>query len=202
MSLSPAWRVGPSDLESVISTAKLSQRPARPANAALETKVLLKLQHDLAKAPQKFFQELVEAALTLSQADSAGISLLNESARYFVWPAVAGPLSPFVGDGAPADFGPCGTVLERNCALLMEHPERHFDYLKRVTPPLEEVLLIPFYMGERAVGTIWAVSHTPGREFDAEDKRVLESLSTFAASAYETLAKVGLLEPLMRPKRS
>ncbi len=197
-----ARRTGPTSLESVIATPQLRLRSPRRANTERETAFLLKLHFDLARAPQEFFQRLVETALVLSHADSSGISLLNESAKCFVWPAVAGPLGRFIGDGTPADFGPCGTVLDRNMALLMVHPERHFGYLGTITPPLEEVLLIPFYMGGKAVGTIWAVSHTVGREFDEEDLRVLECLSAFAASAYQTLAKMGLLEPLLRPKRS
>jgi GAF domain-containing protein len=202
MSTSSARVVGSADLDAIIATNKLQFRSARRADTQFETTSLLKLQSDLAHEPATFFQILVETALTLSKADSTGISLLNKEKNRFVWPAVAGPLSRFIGDGTPADFGPCGTVLERNASLLMIHPERHFDYLAAITPSLEEVLLVPFRFENKAVGTIWAVSHTPGREFDAEDKRLLESLSTFAASAYEMFERLGLLEPLLRPKQS
>jgi hypothetical protein len=194
--------VGPAGLDAVIATDKLNVRTVRRADTQFETTSLLRLKNDLAHEPATFFQILVETALNLSKADSTGISLLNREKNCFVWPAVAGPLSRFIGDGTPADFGPCATVLERNTSLLMIHPERHFDYLGAITPPLEEVLLVPFYIGKKAVGTIWAVSHTKGREFDIEDKRLLESLSTFAASAYEMFERIGVLEPLLRPKQS
>jgi PAS domain S-box-containing protein len=48
-------------------------------------------------------------------------------------------------------------------------------------------LLVPFYVNGEARGTIWVVSHDASRRFDSEDLRVMQSLGTFAASAYQTL---------------
>ena len=41
-------------------------------------------------------------------------------------------------------------------------------------------------MSREAVGTIWVVAHDTTRRFDAEDLRVMSSLGTFAAAAYQT----------------
>ena len=68
-----------------------------------------------------------------------------------------GPLT--LGGGTPRDFGPCGTVLDRNASQVLSHPELDFPYFAEVTPYVEEGLLIPFYIGGEAVGTIWVVSH-------------------------------------------
>ena len=87
----------------------------------------------------------------------------------------------------PRDFSPCGTVLDRNAAQLMSHPERHFAYFAAVTPWIEEVLLIPFYLEDKAVGTIWVIVHDQSHRFDSEDLRVMKHLGTFAAAAYQTL---------------
>lgn len=198
MSLQSLPPVEQCDLNSVIATELLGTRRSRQADTAKETEVLLKLQRELAADPAVFFDTLVEAALTLSNADSTGISLLNDSAKRFIWPAVAGPFQVYLWEGTPSDFGPCGTVLERNATQLMRHPERHFTYLQPIQPGLEEVLLVPFHIDGLAVGTIWAVIHDEGRHFDAEDKRLLESLSTFAATAYRTLARNGMLESMLR----
>lgn len=190
----------PADLESVIATAELDCRSSRKADRNAENKALLKLTQQLSESPKNFFNVLVKAALKLSGADSTGISLLNEEEKRFVWPAVAGKLDCYLGGGTPSDFGPCGTVLDRRAAVLFQHPERHFTYLAPIVPPLEEVLLIPFSMSGKPVGTIWAVIHGKDRKFDAEDRRLLESLSTFAASAYRALVKAGALEPLLSMK--
>lgn len=190
------------ELESVIATAQLAGRARRKPDPALETEILLKLHRALAADPKTFFQQLVEAARQLSTADSTGISLLNSSAHRFIWPAVAGPFHAYLWEGTPSDFGPCGTVLARNATQLMLHPERHFAYLKPITPGLAEVLLVPFHIDGKAVGTIWAVIHEHGRHFDGEDQRLLESLSSFAASAYHTLSQMGLIDPMLRKPAS
>lgn len=194
------YQQGASDLETVIATAELNRRIARRPNSQRETQAILKLQRQLAEDPKMFFTRLVEAALELSGADSTGISLLNEEAKAFVWPAVAGALCTFVGDGTPRDFGPCGTVMDRNGSMLMVRPERHFAYLRALASPLEEVLLIPFHRDGRMVGTLWAVMHSSARKFDAEDRRLLETLSKFAEVAYRTLVEMGALAPLLQTK--
>jgi signal transduction histidine kinase len=87
----------------------------------------------------------------------------------------------------PRGFSPYGTVLDRNAAQLMFHPERHFAYFAAVIPWIEEVLLVPFYIGEKAVGTIWVIVHDRSHRFDSEDLRIMTNLGSFAAAAYQTL---------------
>ena len=59
-----------------------------------------------------------------------------------------------------------------------------------VSPAAEECLLVPFYVAGEAVGTIWAIMHSDGRKFDAEDDRVMASLGKFASSAYQALMHI------------
>jgi len=185
-------------LESVLATELLAARKPRAPDCNKETCIITELIEQAAESPQNFFQKLVDAVLELSSANSAGISLLDEEKKRFVWPAVAGGLKPYIGGGTPRDFGPCGTVLDRNATLLFVHPERYFTYLAPIAPSLEEVLLIPFHLDGKAVGTIWAVIHEPDRHFDEEDKRLLENLSIFAASAYRVLVDEGMLETTLK----
>lgn len=58
-----------------------------------------------------------------------------------------------------SNFGPCGDMLDRKCALLMRHIERRYPYFQPVAPPVEECLLVPFNVQDEAVGTIGAVAH-------------------------------------------
>ena len=193
-SSSPSVETTACDLESVIATGELKQRQTRSADRNAEQEAELELTLELAKSPHDFFQKLVDMVLRLTPANSAGISLLDEAKGRFIWPAVAGGLSPYLWGGTPSNFGPCGTVLDRNEPVLFLHPERHFTYLEPIRPPLEEVLLIPFHVEGKAVGTIWAVIHNPERKFQSEDRRLLENLSSFAATAYKVLMSVGALE--------
>jgi PAS domain S-box-containing protein len=175
-------------LESVLCTDELDSRPSRPPDFATGNRALISLAQALAESPSSILQTLADTILSVFQCGSAGISLLTEDGTRFHWPAIAGVWTPHIGGGTPRDFGPCGDVLDRNCPLLFTHLERRYTYFQPVTPPVEECLLVPFYVAGKAVGTIWAISHDarPGaRKFDNEDRRMLESLGTFASAAYQ-----------------
>jgi signal transduction histidine kinase len=185
------------DLESVITTAELSRRPSRAANYEAENGALLALAQEMRSSPEGILQKLVEATLDLCRAHSAGISVLDDDRKRFRWRAIAGQWASQLGGGTPREFGPCGTVLDRNTPLLFSHPERHFTYLTSVNPPIEEGLLVPFYVSGKAVGTIWAIAHDKSRQFDEEDERMLESLGKFAAIAYQVLSSLKARQDMM-----
>ncbi|RYD19132.1 MAG: GAF domain-containing protein [Verrucomicrobiaceae bacterium] len=187
----------PWELDEVIVTGKLEERESRAADVSREARVTGELMKELARMPEDFFPKLVQAVLDHTKADSSGISLLDVEAGRFVWPAVVGGLKAFIGAGTPSDFGPCGTVLDRDAPVLFAHPERHFTYLQSIRPSLEEVLLVPFHVNGEAVGTIWAVVHEAGSQFEKEDLRFLKSLSRFAAKAYQVLTETGMLNEIL-----
>ena len=54
----------------------------------------------------------------------------------------------------------------------------------------------PLACDDEALGTLWAIRHTPEERFDAEDARVLQSLARFAAAAFH------MTRPSTRPKRN
>ena len=177
-------------LRSVLSIAELSKRPSRVPDYAAECRALMALASQLAESPDGILQNLTEAALKLCGAHSSGISLLEPDGKRFYWPSVVGRWAEHVGGGTPHEYGPCGTVLDRNSALLFSHPELDFDYFAPVTPLVEEALLVPFYVGGKAVGTVWVVLHDLSRRFDSEDFRVMTDLAAFAASAYQVLGSL------------
>jgi signal transduction histidine kinase len=173
-------------LESVLSTAELNRRPARPPDYQAENLAFVRLAQELANSPTNILEKLVDTALELCRAHSAGISLLEEEAgrKIFRWHAIAGQWAPYVWGTTPRDHSPCGTVLDYNSTLLVSNAHRYYSQFAGVEPLLIEGLLVPFYGGGTAVGTIWVVAHDDTRQFDAEDRRVLESLGKFAAMAY------------------
>ena len=129
-------------------------------------------------------------SLEVLQADSAGLSLLTKDDKRFYWAAIAGAWQPYIGGGTPRDFGPCGDVLDCNVPMLFTHWERRYPYLQSATPLAAEGLLVPFYVKDKSVGTIWAIAHHDRHKFDAEDLRLLESLGRFASAAYQTVASI------------
>ena len=179
-------------LESILCTEELQRRPSRPPDYEKENRALVRLVSALADSPRTIFQTLAETIQEITQCDSAGLSLLTKDGKTphvdgqrFYWPAICGMWNPHVGGGTPRSFGPCGDVLDQNRALLFTHFERRYPYLMPVSPAAEECLLVPFYVGGKAVGTIWAIMHSDRRKFDAEDDRVMASVGKFASSAYQ-----------------
>jgi transcriptional regulator with GAF, ATPase, and Fis domain len=177
-------------LESVLRTEELRRRPSRAPEHEMENRALFALSSALADSPHTILQTLADKVLEDLHADSAGLSLLTKDGKRFYWAAIAGAWQPHIGGGTPRNFGPCGDVLDRNAPMLFSHWERRYPYLGPATPLAEEGLLVPFHVGGRAVGTIWAIAHTERRKFDSEDLRLLESLGRFAAAAYQTVASI------------
>ena len=186
---SPDRELGTPHLRSMLSTAELVRRPSRPPDYAAENRALIALAQVMATSPDAILQKLADTALTLCRAHSAGLSLLEEGDQKnnFHWRAIAGQWARHINGGTPRNFGPCGTVLDQDVAMVCSHPELDFPYWAPIKPVLEEGLLIPFHIKREALGTIWVVAHDTSRRFDAEDLRVMTNLGTFAASAYQTL---------------
>lgn len=151
------------------------------------------LKRALAGSPRALLQRLSGVAMELCHAQSAGVSLLEEAEgrRYFRWHAVAGAWTGLLWSTLPREFSPCGTVLDRNQALLMVDPVRYFTPLEQVQPAVHEALLLPFTVDGETVGTVWVIAHDGARKFDAEDRRIVCALTAFAAAAYRRLLSLG-----------
>jgi signal transduction histidine kinase len=185
----------PVSLESVLCTEELKRRPQRPPDYRAENRALLALAKGLVASPERVLQDLVEIALILCGGHSSGVSLLEggepgnvtAAGDHFRWHAVAGQWAPLIWNTiTPRDHGPCGTVLDRNTTLLFRNAHLYYTQFADVQPLLVEGLLVPFHVDGRAVGTVWVVAHDETRQFDGEDRRLLESLAAFAATAYQT----------------
>lgn len=182
---------GAADLDGVLITDELFGRAPRPPNFEAENRALVQLARAMVDSPQNILQMLAETALDLCSAETAGISLLEVSdsdEEIFCWRALAGTNRSQLGGTTPRGFSPCGTVLDRLKPLLFSDPARHFAYLRENFPPIHECLLVPFFLGSKPVGTIWAMTYDDVRTFDAEDLRVLTSLGEFAATALQVVS--------------
>ena len=177
-------------LESVLSTEELNRRPSRAPDFEALSGALVSLAQALTDSPERILQKLVDTALELCRAQSAGISLVEEEngRGIFRWHGVAGRFRSHLWGTTPREFSPCGTVLDTDAVQLMTDLDRHFTYFAEVEPRIVEALLIPFHVGGQAVGTIWVIAHDKTRKFDREDARVITTLGEFAAAAYQALS--------------
>lgn len=177
----------------VLMTGTLASRPARPPDLAAENQALRTLAQHLMDDPQSLLETLVGIALKLCQADTVGVSLVETSANgesVFRWVALAGALEQLEQTTTPGNFSPCGTTLAYNQPQLYSHPERYFTYLYHPQFPIVEELLIPLCVNDHPLGTLWILSHSETRRFDAEDQRLIMSLRDFAVSALHRIQQV------------
>jgi len=178
-------------LDEVIITPELYRRPARAADHAAESRALMTLAETMAESPAQVLQKLADFALELCSAGSAGISVWEpDEPSVFRWRATAGAYARYVGGTLPRDFSPCGVVLDRRSHLLMSQPVRAFPYIAELCAPCVEVLLVPFSQAGVLVGTVWVVAHEDNTHFDAEDARIVTSLTKFAEVAILTIHRI------------
>ena len=174
-------------LDDILLTEELSRRSPSPPNWQAEVRAMQTLAAQMARNSETLLQSLVDVALELCQAGTAGVSLLEtplEGEEVFCWNVLAGQLAEFVGGTVPRNFSPCGVCLDRGAPQLYSHPERYFTYLQAKTP-IVEGLVLPLIAENEALGTIWIVSHDEGRHFNPEDVRVMAGLADFTAIALQ-----------------
>jgi CheY-like chemotaxis protein len=179
-------------LDDVIANQELERRPRRARDRAAERRGFKGLGEVLAGSPRRVLQALADAALELCGAQSAGVSIVEqaEGRCVFRWHAVSGRWGHLLWNTLPREYSPCGTVLDRNATQLMVLPERYFTPLAQLPPRVDEVLLVPFTLAGKTVGTVWVVAHEPTCRFDGGDHRLVSKLARFAAVAYEKLCSL------------
>ncbi len=166
--------------------ALLTSRPCRQPDYPVEIDALLKLADALPDKPAQIFQRLCDVLMEVCGAGSAGVSVpaSADPKADFIWAAVAGAWAPWIGERLPRDASPSAIVVERDAVLVYPDVLEDFPAAAVIFPPITEVMLAPFHQDGKAVGTIWIVSHDPARQFDFEDRRLLQNFARFASAAY------------------
>lgn len=169
-------------INSVLITAQLPARPTRKKNRKLVTTALDNLASRLSWIEQELLDAVVRAALELCDAGTAGFSVLYEEEKVFRWDAIAGDLAGAKGGTTPSNWSPCGTTLSLGAPQLFSLPSRCFEYFSSSPYQIVEGLVVPVYVGDKPLGTLWVASHDD-RKFDKEDVQVLQRLSSLCGSA-------------------
>jgi PAS domain S-box-containing protein len=173
-------------LNDILITEELSRRSRRTPNWQAEAQAMQSLARQMVQDSESMMQNLVEIALELCQAGTAGLSLpetTTDGEEIFRWNVLAGTLAQYVGGTTPRNFSPCGVCLEHGTPVLFSHPEWYFTYFQAAKTPVVEGLVLPLIADNHALGTIWIMSHDEDRHFDSEDMRVMTSLADFTATA-------------------
>ncbi len=178
-------RPADTSLDAVLATDQLASRLARATDSAAEIKALVDLAEEMGHPSRHVLQQLVQTAMILCRAGSAGVSLLEavDGKKRFRWHALAGALREHLWSVAPRDASPSGVVFDHDAPQLFRYPERHFRYLSELRPLIIEELLVPFSIDGKPMGTIWVASHDENIQFDSGDAAVIAKLGRVAAAA-------------------
>jgi hypothetical protein len=88
--------------------SELSSRAHRTPDYEGESRALAGLAEEMARDPRNMLQELVESAVSLCRADTAGISLLEGAV--FRWDVVAGVFASFRNGTMPRGPAPAASA--------------------------------------------------------------------------------------------
>ena len=174
-------------LDDILITPLLAERGAPSRDIVAEHEALTDLIGHGATESSRLLQHLVDLAVRLCHAGSAGVSLLEPAAEpgqgLFRWVAMSGAYREYVGGTTPESFSPCGVCLNRGTAQLYRYPERLFTYLAEASPPIVEGLVLPLRSEAGPLGTIWIASHDEAGAFTSRDASVMASLADFTSTA-------------------
>lgn len=181
----------PQRVRPVIANQLLVERPARAPNYKAQVEATTEIVKALRETPDSVLVKLSEVVKTLTNADSAGVSLSGRDGdkQIFLWQAAVGLFEKYLGSVVIHDESPCGCVLDTDSTLLMVDPGTVYKTAAQVQPPIREVLLVPFHVDGRIAGTVWTISQS-SKTFDAEDARIMRDISELAALTYQTLVKM------------
>jgi len=160
-------------------------RAIRPYDAAAQMAALQAIAHAFVEAPDTVLQELVNAAVNLCGADSAGISIVKDDATdesYYHWVATAGQYSAFLDAVLPRYPSACGVTLQRGRPQLFRVNQKFFDIMGITAPLVTDGILLPWQVDETR-GTIFVMAHGRTEAFDQNDQRMMQMLADFAAMA-------------------
>jgi PAS domain S-box-containing protein len=180
-------------LEDVLITQELAGRSMRPRSFDGENRALIALAEELALRPQNLLRKLAETVLELCDGGSAGVAILEtdgSGSEKLRLRAVAGRWADFEDRCFQRGACPSSFALARGATQLFDRPARYFSALRGEGAPVYECLVTPIHLDGKSIGTLWAMAHSRERRFDAEDGRLLESLSRFAAAGYRTTSSL------------
>jgi hypothetical protein len=169
------------------SDVEFRKRCLHVRDATRELKVQMEGMQRLARAfverPETILQELVDAAVNLCGADSAGISVERPDKTdmdYYHWVATSGEYAGFLNAVLPRHPSACGICLERGSPQRFRVSQRFFDRMGIAAATVTDGILLPWQVDGQQ-GTVWIMAHGRDIAFDEEDLKLMLVLAEFTA---------------------
>jgi signal transduction histidine kinase len=170
----------------ILSDPQFALRKLHVRDVSVQMAGLQRLAHAFVENPETVLQELVNAAVALCGADSAGISIEREDGTdkdFYHWVATAGAYSGFLNAILPRYPSACGVCLQRGRPQLFRVSQRFFEILGVEAPLVTDGILLP-WQTEGTRGTIFVMAHGRDEAFDGGDTRMMQMLADFAALGF------------------
>jgi GAF domain len=167
----------------LVEDASFAQRHLHERDVVTQMEGMRRVARAFINKPDTILQELVNAAVELCGADSAGISIERENRTdtdFYEWVATAGAYSGFLNAVLPRSPSACGVCLERGRPQLFRVTKPFFDLLGVEALEVTDGILLPWDEGETR-GTIFVMAHGRDEAFDGNDVRMMQMLADFVA---------------------
>jgi hypothetical protein len=165
----------------LVEDASFARRHLHDRDVVTQMEGMRRVARGFVDSPDTILQELVNAAVELCGADSAGISIERENggdADFYEWVATAGAYSGFLNAVLPRSPSACGVCLERGRPQLFRVTKPFFDLLGVEALEVTDGILLPWDEGETR-GTIFVMAHGRDEAFDGNDVRMMQMLADF-----------------------
>jgi len=172
------------DVHDIQDNAAFAGRPVRSRDVVDEMKGMQRIAHAFVNAPESVLQELVNVAVELCGADSAGISLERDDRtdeQFYHWVATAGDYNGFLNAVLPRYPSACGVCLDRGRPQHFCVGQRFFDIMGIEAPLVTDGILLP-WESDGMRGTIFVMAHGRREAFDLNDCRLMQVLADFVAT--------------------
>jgi hypothetical protein len=165
------------------SDAEFLRRRIHARDRGVQLEGMQRLARAFVERPETILQELVDTAVSLCGADSAGISVERPDKTendYYHWIATAGEYAGFLNAVLPRYPSACGICLERGRPQLFRVSPRFFEIMGVSAATVTDGILLPWQVDDRQ-GAVWIMAHGREMAFDLEDLKLMKVLAEFAA---------------------
>jgi hypothetical protein len=183
------------DVRDIFNDVDFQRRRAHGRDVATQMEGMRRIARAFAEDPAEILQELVQAAVDLCGADSAGISIEKPDgtdSNFYHWIATAGQYSDFLGATLPRYPSACGICLDRGRPQQFRVHQEFFNILGVEAPLVTDGILLPWQVDE-VRGTIFVMAHVRTEAFDSDDADMMRMLADFAAAGFKQQAQQKLL---------
>ncbi len=170
----------------ILNNVAFAQRKLHEHDVFTQMKGMQRIARAFVADPINILQELVNAAVDLCGADSAGVSIVDDGGTdhdFYHWIATAGCYSGFLDAHLPRYPSACGICLERGAPQHFRVHQEFFDVLGVEAPLVSDGLLLP-WQTDGVRGTIFVMAHTRAEAFDQSDCDMMAMLADFAAAGF------------------